>query len=50
MKQAYVEPDVQVLTLSLEMSLLSGGSNEGFTEKPGLWEAPFMPNFPSFPF
>ena len=50
MKQTYVEPDVLVLRLDLEMSILNGGSNEGLPEDPipGQW-APMLPTLPSLP-
>lgn len=49
MKQAYVEPEVQVLFLSLEVSLLNGGSNEDILPPiPGEWNP--APPFSSFPF
>jgi len=38
MKQLYLEPEVQVLSLELEIGILAGGSNEGFdTPIPGTW-------------
>ncbi len=38
MKQPYIEPEVQVFTLELEMGILAGGSNEGFNSPtPGTW-------------
>jgi len=44
MKQTYLEPDVQVVSIDMEMSVLTGGSNELFNPNPnpGEWE--------SFPF
>ena len=38
MKQPYLEPEVQVLSLELEIGILVGGSNEGYPSPvPGTW-------------
>ncbi len=49
MKQTYIEPEVQVLSLSLETGVLTA-SNEGFDVvpfDPG-FSSPTLPGFPSF--
>ena len=47
MKQTYLEPDVQVLTLSLESGVLTA-SNEGLPVTPV--DPGFGPSFNPFPF
>ena len=44
MKKTYLEPEVEVLSLELEMGILTGGSNEGFDLPiPGTWGSLTLP-------
>jgi hypothetical protein len=40
MKEPYIEPDIQAISLNLEMGILAGGSGELFNPNPdpGEWD------------